>query len=287
MNLIVRPFFDRATYTLSYVTHAEGDSRCAIIDPVLDYDSAAGRVSTDSAQNIVRYVKESGLQVEWILETHAHADHLSAAQWLKRELGGKVAIGEHIREVQSAFGRIFDLGTEFAVDGSQFDHLFRDGETFHIGTTPAQVMYTPGHTPACVSYVVADAVFIGDTLFMPDYGAARADFPGGDATELYRSIRRILSLPPQTRFFVCHDYLPNGRELRYESTVAEQRRENVLCHDGVSEQGFVQQRKDRDAKLGAPALMLPSLQVNIRGGKLPEAADNGVRYLKIPLNQIS
>ncbi|AZZ91942.1 MBL fold metallo-hydrolase [Hahella sp. KA22] len=287
MNLIVRPFFDRATYTVSYVTHGEGDSRCAIIDPVLDYDSAAGRVGTESAQDIVRYVKESGLEVEWILETHAHADHLSAAQWLKRELGGKVAIGEHIREVQSAFGRIFDLGAEFAVDGSQFDHLFRDGETFHIGAMPAQVMYTPGHTPACVSYVVADAVFIGDTLFMPDYGAARADFPGGDATELYRSIRRILSLPPQTRLFVCHDYLPNGRELRFESTVAEQRRENVLCHEGVSEEGFVQQRKARDAKLGAPALMLPSLQVNIRGGHLPEAADNGVRYLKIPLNQIS
>ncbi|WLQ17044.1 MBL fold metallo-hydrolase [Hahella aquimaris] len=286
MNLIVRPFFDRATYTLSYVTHGEGDSCCAIIDPVLDYDSAAGRVSTDSAQNIVQYVKENKLEVEWILETHAHADHLSAAQWLKREVGGKVAIGEHIREVQSAFGRIFDLGAEFAVDGSQFDHLFRDGETFHIGAMPAQVMYTPGHTPACVSYVVADAVFIGDTLFMPDYGAARADFPGGDATELYRSIRRILSLPPQTRLFVCHDYLPNGRELRFESTVAEQRRENVLCHEGVSEEGFVQQRKARDAKLGAPALMLPSLQVNIRGGQLPEAADNGVRYLKIPLNQI-
>ena len=286
MKPVVEAFFDPATYTVSYVVHAPGDRHCVLIDPVLDYDPKAGRVSTESAQRLVDFVRAHALQVEWILETHAHADHLSAAQWLKQQLGGQVAIGEHIRSVQQRFAGMFDLGDDFPVDGRQFDHLLTEGDRLTVGALTIEVWHTPGHTPACATYLIGDAVFVGDTLFMPDYGTARADFPGGDAAALYRSIRRILSLPEDTRLFMCHDYLPGGRAPQWETTVAAQRARNLMIHDGITEEDFVQARRERDARLAAPVLILPSLQVNIRGGQLPEPAGNGIRYLKIPLNQL-
>lgn len=286
MNPVVEAFFDPATFTVSYVVRAPGDSACVVIDPVLDYDPRAGRVSMESAQRVVDFIRLNRLQVEWILETHAHADHLSAAQWLKQQVGGQVAIGEHIRTVQQRFAGLFDLGPDFAVDGSQFDRLLGEGDCLRVGPMQVQVWNTPGHTPACVAYRIGDAVFVGDTLFMPDYGTARADFPGGDAAALYRSIQRILALPPDTRLFMCHDYLPDGRPPAWETTVAAQRAHNLMVREGVTEADFVQERQRRDAKLAAPVLILPSLQVNIRGGHLPEPAGNGIRYLKIPLNQL-
>ncbi|MAR91654.1 MAG: MBL fold metallo-hydrolase [Pseudomonadota bacterium] len=283
---VIKAFFDPATYTISYVVHDGQGGPCAIIDPVLDFEPKAARISTVSAQLIVDYVREQGLTVEWILETHAHADHLSAAHWLQRKLGGRIAIGDGISAVQAHFAGLFNLGAEFVPDGSQFDHLFQDGERFTIGALEAEVMFTPGHTPACVSYHIADAVFVGDTLFMPDYGTARADFPGGDARALYQSIQRLMALPARTRLFMCHDYQPGGREPRWETTVAEQRQHNIMVHDGVSEADFVAARQKKDAQLAAPVLILPSLQVNIRAGQLPAAESNGIQYLKLPLNQL-
>jgi glyoxylase-like metal-dependent hydrolase (beta-lactamase superfamily II) len=257
-----------------------------VIDPVLDYDFKAGRTGTKAADRILAWLKEQSLQVDWILETHAHADHLSGARYLHRQVGGKVAIGENIRQVQAIFRKIYNLERSFLPDGSQFDHLFRDGESFRIGNLEATALLVPGHTPADMAYLVGDAVFVGDTLFMPDVGTARADFPGGDAHTLYRSMRRLLDLPPQTRIFVCHDYPPAGREARWETTVAEQREKNVHVRDGITQEGFVAMRRARDASLEVPTLLLPSIQVNVRGGELPPADENGVAYLRIPLNAL-
>lgn len=283
----IRTFFDRETFTASHVVIDPATLSCAIIDSVLDFDPAAGRTSTKNADDIVAFVEERGLTVQWILETHAHADHLSAAPYLKQRLGGKIGIGEHIREVQAVFGKIFNEGTEFALDGSQFDHRFADGEVFNIGELQVRVMHTPGHTPACVTFVVGDAAFVGDTLFMPDYGTARADFPGGDAHVLFRSIRKVLALAPETRLFLCHDYKASGREeYVWETTVAAERASNIHVHDGVTENEFVAMRTARDAQLGMPRLILPSIQVNMRAGELPPAEENGQRYLKIPLNML-
>lgn len=282
----IKGFFDPATDTISYVVADPATRRAAIIDPVLDFDPKAGRTSTKSADAIVAHVKENGLAVDWLLETHAHADHLSAAPYLQQQLGGRIAIGEHIAEVQSTFKKVFNAGPDFATDGRQFDRLFKDGETFRIGSLEAQVLHTPGHTPACISYLISDAVFVGDTLFMPDYGTARCDFPGGDARTLYRSIRKLLSLPPATRMFMCHDYRPGGREARWETTVAEQRRANVHVHDGVDEDAFVAMRTARDRTLEMPRLILPSVQVNMRAGHFPPPESNGVSYLKLPLNAL-
>ena len=260
---------------------------CAIIDSVLDFDPAAGRTSTLNADAIIAFVEGRGLTVQWIIDTHAHADHLSAAHYLKLRLGGKTAIGEHIRDVQAVFGKIFNEGAEFARDGSQFDHPFTDGEVFRIGELEVRVMHTPGHTPACVTFVIGDTAFVGETLFMPDYGTARADFPGGDARVLFRSIRNVLSLPPETRLFLCHDYKAAGREeFVWETTVAAERAGNVHVHDGVTEGEFVAMRTSRDAQLGMPRLILPSIQVNMRAGEYPPAEGNGQRYLKIPLNML-
>lgn len=283
---IIKAFFDPATFTISYVVHSADDNRCAIIDPVLDFDPKAGRISTASAQRIVDYIADQALSVQWILETHAHADHLTAAHWLRELLGGKIGIGAGIGGVQSHFAKLYNLGEQFPVDGSQFDRVFADGETFSIGSLPVEVMFTPGHTPACICYKIADAVFVGDTLFMPDYGTARADFPGGDAGVLYQSIQKILSLPDETRLFMCHDYLPNGREPAWVSTVKQQREQNIMIHQGVEQEGFVAARKKKDATLAAPILILPALQVNIRAGQLPQPETNGVQYLKLPLNQL-
>ena len=283
----IRAFFDDATNTVSYVVHDPETRQAAIIDSVLDYDAAAGRITYASADAIITYVREQHLTVEWLLETHAHADHLSAAPYLQGRLGGKLAIGKAILTVQETFGKLFNEGTEFARDGSQFDHLFEDGDRFTIGNLNATVLHVPGHTPADLAYVIGDAAFIGDTLFMPDYGTARADFPGGDARTLYRSIRRLLTLPAETRLFLCHDYKAPGRdEYRWETTVAEQRADNVHVHDGVDEDGFVAMREARDATLDMPKLILPSIQVNMRGGHLPEPEANGTRYLKIPLDAL-
>lgn len=282
----IKAFYDPTTGTISYVLRDPTTLSCAIIDPVLDYDPRAGRLSSTCASAILEHVREQGLTVQWILETHAHADHLSAAQWLRTRVGGRVGIGEHIRAVQARFAALFGFESSFRADGSQFDHLFRDIEVFHVGNLPVRVMHTPGHTPACISYVAGDAVFVGDTLFMPDYGTARADFPGGDAQQLYRSIQRILAMPPQTRLFMCHDYRPGGREAKWETTVEEQRALNEWVRDGVSESQFVARRRLRDAELDAPVLILPSLQVNIRAGHLPAPEPNGIRYLRIPLDQL-
>ncbi|MEQ1609055.1 MAG: MBL fold metallo-hydrolase [Hyphomonadaceae bacterium] len=287
MNPEIRTFFDHETFTASHVVFDPVSLSCAIIDSVLDFDPAAGRTSTRNADDIVAFVEGRGLTVQWILETHAHADHLSAAPYLKQRLGGQIAIGEQIREVQVVFGKIFNEGAEFARDGSQFDHRFADGETFKIGELEVRVMHTPGHTPACVTFVIGDVAFVGDTLFMPDYGTARADFPGGDAHVLFRSIRKVLSLPPETRLFLCHDYRAAGREeFLWETTVAAERAGNVHVHDGVTEDAFVAMRRTRDAQLGMPRLILPAIQVNMRAGELPPPEENGQRYLKIPLNML-
>jgi len=284
---VIKAFFDKATYTVTYVVH-DAETKCAaVIDSVFDFDPNSGRTSFDSADEVIAYVEEQGLKVEWLLETHAHADHLSAAPYLQEKLGGKIAIGEHIVTVQNVFGKLFNAGTEFQRDGSDFDRLFADGDTFKIGNLDVTVMHVPGHTPADIAYVIGDAVFVGDTMFMPDYGSARADFPGGDARQLYRSLRRILELPPTTRLFMCHDYLPEGRtEYVWETTVAEEREGNIHAHDGISEEEFVKMRTERDKTLDMPRLILPSVQVNMRAGHLPPEEDNGVRYLKLPLNGV-
>lgn len=286
-KVAIEAFFHEPTFTISYVVADIATMHCAIIDPVLDYDSSNGRTSTEFSDRIVAFVRQKQYIVDWILETHAHADHLSSAIYLRSLLGGKIVIGEHITQVQETFGKLFNLDADFKRDGSDFDYLVRNGDKLALGGSEIEIMHTPGHTPACVTYTVDDAAFVGDTLFMPDYGTARCDFPGGDAHALYRSIRRILSLPESTRLFLCHDYLPAGRsEYRWEVTVADQRRENVHVHDGVSESEFVELRKTRDTQLAVPKLLLPSVQVNIRGGKLPVPENNGTRYIKIPLNKL-
>ncbi|WP_400768537.1 MBL fold metallo-hydrolase [Methylosinus sporium] len=281
----VETFFDEPTFTASHVVYDPATRHAAIVDSVLNFDAASGRTSTKGADEIIAYVNNESLTVDWLLETHAHADHLSAAPYLQTKLGGKLAIGREITTVQNVFGKVFNFGTEFARDGSQFDHLFDDGETFAIGEIPAITLHVPGHTPADVAYVIGDAAFIGDTLFMPDYGTARADFPGGDARALYRSIRRLMTLPDATRLFLCHDYkAPNRDSFAWETTVGAERKGNVHVHDGIGEEEFVEMRMHRDATLDMPHLILPSVQVNVRGGRLPPPEDNGARYLKLPLD---
>lgn len=287
MQPTVKAFFDPATWTLTYVVYDREGGSAAIIDPVLDYDPKAARTTTASADEVIAFVTSKALTVQWILETHAHADHLSGAPYLKQKLGGTLGIGDHIKTVQYTFKEIFNAEPEFRTDGSQFDRLFVDGDTFQVGPFQAKVYHTPGHTPACVAYQIGDAVFVGDTLFMPDAGTARADFPGGDARTLFRSIRRLLEeLPGENRMFVCHDYQPNGRELKYETTVAEQRAENIHVGDGISEEQFVEMRSARDKTLEMPVLILPSVQINMRAGELPPKEDNGVSYLKLPVNAL-
>jgi glyoxylase-like metal-dependent hydrolase (beta-lactamase superfamily II) len=282
----VRAFFDAATWTLTYVVKDPDSAHCAIIDSVLDYDAASGRTRTESADRVIAMIQADDLIVDWILETHVHADHLSAAPYLHRVLGGQIGIGNHIVDVQTIFAALFNVEPEFKRDGSQFDALFDDNETFQIGGMTATAMHTPGHTPACMSYLIGDALFVGDTLFMPDYGTARCDFPGGDARTLYQSIQRLLALPPETRMFLCHDYLPNGRELTYQTTVEAQRRSNIHVHSGISEEEFVTMRTAKDQTLSMPTLILPSVQINMRAGQLPPAEANGTRYLKIPLDAV-
>ncbi len=282
----VHGIFDPATWTVTYVVYEKEGSSCAIIDSVLDYDPKSGRTRTDSADKVIEFVRQKHLKVEWILETHAHADHFTAAPYLKQRLGGKTAIGDHITMVQQVFKDIFNLEPGFATNGSQFDHLLQDGEVFRFGALSGSTMYVPGHTPACVAYQIGDAVFVGDTMFMPDVGTARCDFPGGDAKTLYASVKKILSLPDDTRLFMCHDYPPNDRPIAYETTVGEQRRKNVHVHDGISEAQFVEMRTQRDATLEMPVLILPAVQVNIRAGEMPPKDENGVAYLKIPVNAL-
>lgn len=282
----IQAFFDAVTGTISYVVYDAPDGHCAVIDAVLDYDPKSGRTSTANADRLAVFVREQRLRCDWILETHAHADHLSAAPYLQNLLGGVIAIGQGIRDVQATFKPIFNLEPGFTPDGSQFGHLFAPDETFAIGALTARALHVPGHTPADMAYQIGDSVFVGDTLFMPDVGTARCDFPGGDATRLYRSIRHLLALPPQTRLFMCHDYPPPGREPAWECTVAEQRAGNIHVRDGVDEAAFVAMRQARDATLAMPTLILPSIQVNIRAGQLPVAEDNGTRYLKIPLDRL-
>ncbi len=286
MNPVVKTFFDEATFTATHVVWDSETHRAAIIDSVKDYDPKSGRTSTESADAVIAFVRAQNLTIEWILETHVHADHLTAAPYLRNRLGGKIGIGSHIDVVQDVFKRVFNVEDEFATDGRQFDRLFEDGETFRIGNIEARVMHTPGHTPACATYVMGDAAFVGDTLFMPDFGTARCDFPGGDARQLYRSIHKILSLPPETRLFLCHDYAPNGRGYRWETTVATERAENIHVRNGISEAEFVTMRTERDKQLAMPILILPSVQVNMRAGDLPPAEDNGTRYLKIPVDAL-
>jgi glyoxylase-like metal-dependent hydrolase (beta-lactamase superfamily II) len=286
----VEGFFEPGTSTVSYLLLDVRTGACALIDSVLDYDPKSGRTSTKTADALIARVGELGAKVEWLLETHVHADHLSAAPYLKERLGGQIAIGAQVTHVQDVFGKLFNAGLKFAHDGSQFDRLLSDGDTFTIGTLQARAIHTPGHTPACMTYVVSEGVqtaaFVGDTLFMPDYGTARCDFPGGDARTLYRSINKVLSLPADTRLYLCHDYQPGGRTLQFVSTVAEQRAHNIHIRDGINEEAFVAMRTARDATLSMPVLMLPSVQVNMRAGHLPEPDENGVPYLKIPLNAI-
>jgi len=280
----VTSFFDEPTNTVTYVVKDPKSKSCAIIDSVLDIDYAAGRISYDSANKVIDFVKNNNLTVEWHIETHVHADHLSAAPFLQKQLGGKIGIGKNITIVQETFGKIFNEGTEFQRDGSQFDRLFGDGDSYQIGGMTAHALHTPGHTPACMTHVIGDAAFVGDTLFMPDGGSARADFPGGDARVLYRSIRRVLTLPNSTRLFMCHDYGPNGRNIKWETTVGEQREHNIHVKDGISEDTFVALREERDKTLGMPKLIIPSLQVNMKAGELPKAEPDGKRFLKVPLN---
>lgn len=282
----IQSFFDAATSTVTYIVHDGPGTDCAIVDPVLDYDPKSGRTRTASADQVIDFVTAQGLRVEWILETHAHADHLSAAPYLKGKLGGKIAIGHKITAVQQVFKQVFNLEPGFRVDGSQFDVLLEDDQVFHIGRLEARAMAVPGHTPACMAYRVGDAVFVGDTLFMPDVGTARCDFPGGDATTLYASVHRILGLPPETRLFMCHDYPPQDRPVAFETTVAEQRAKNIHVRDGISETQFVEMRTRRDATLPMPVLILPSVQVNIRAGERPPPESNGISYLKIPMDAL-
>lgn len=281
----VTAFLEPETSTLSYVVADEGSGRCAIIDPVLNFNPRSGRTGTESADEIIGFVRENGWTVDWVLDTHVHADHMTAMPYVREQLGGRTGIGDKVGVVQETFRRIYNLGDDVATDGSQFDRLFADGDSFTVGDIEARVMHTPGHTPACVSYVIGDAVFVGDMILMPDFGTARCDFPGGDAATLFRSVRKVLALPPQTRMFVCHDYGPGGRDIAWETTVDEQRRCNIHVRDGVTEEDFVRMRTERDATLDLPGLMLMSLQVNIRAGALPPPEANGVSYLKIPLNR--
>ena len=279
-------FFDPNCWTVSYVLWCRATRRAAIIDPVLDFDFKSGHTGTASADQVLAYVRDHALHVDWILETHAHADHLSGARYLQERTGGRIAIGENIRQVQATFKKLYNLERNFLPDGSQFDHLFKDGETFRIGEAEVTALLVPGHTPADMAYAVDGAVFVGDTLFMPDVGSARADFPGGDARQLYRSMRRLLSLPPETTMYVCHDYPPAARGPAWQTTVAEQRASNIHVRDGIGEDEFVAMRQARDATLDVPTLILPSIQVNVRAGQLPPADENGVAYLRIPLNAL-
>ena len=285
-NPQVHGIFDPATWTVTYVVHAGPGTAAAIIDSVLDYDPKSGRTKTESADKVIEYVRANALEVEWILETHAHADHLSAAPYLRQTLGGKIGIGSQITNVQKMFKGIFNLEPEFQTDGSQFNVLLKNEEVFKIGELIARVMSVPGHTPACVAYQVGDAVFVGDTLFMPDVGTARCDFPGGDAETLYDSVSKLLSLPPETRLFVCHDYPPNDRPIAFQTTVAEERAKNIHVHEGISKAQFVEMRKKRDATLEMPVLILPAVQINIRAGNLPPKESNGTAYVKIPINAL-
>ncbi len=282
----VTAFFDASTNTISYIVKDPASAACAVVDPVMDIDYAAGRITHGSADAIIAHIKAHGLRLEWLIETHVHADHLSAAPHIQQKLGGKIGIGDQITVVQDVFGKVFNEGTEFRRDGSQFDRLFKDGDTYMIGGMQVFTLHTPGHTPACMTHVVGDAAFVGDTLFMPDGGSARADFPGGDARTLFRSIRRVLGLPPQTRLFMCHDYGPNGRDIKWETTVAEERAHNIHVKDGVTQDEFVAMREARDATLGMPRLILPSLQVNMRAGALPPPDESGKVFLKVPVNAL-
>ncbi|MCB1985608.1 MAG: MBL fold metallo-hydrolase [Burkholderiales bacterium] len=282
----INAFFDPTTWTICYVVYDEMTGSCAIIDPVLDYDPKSGRIRTASADTLIEFIQRQQLTVEWILETHAHADHLSSAYYLRSKVGGKIAIGKKIPAVQETFKKVFNLGDEFIPDGHHFDHLFDDEEVFQVGKLTAKALLVPGHTPADMAYQFDDAIFVGDTLFMPDVGTARADFPGGDAQKLYRSIQKILSFPPQTRLFMCHDYPPNDRDPAWESTVAQELANNIHVHEGVTEEAFIKLRNERDATLEAPVLLLPSIQTNIRAGETPSPEDNGVSYFKIPIKMI-
>jgi glyoxylase-like metal-dependent hydrolase (beta-lactamase superfamily II) len=282
----IHPIFDPTTWTFTYIVHTGSGSACAIIDSVLDYDHKSGRVTTSSADKVIDYIKSNQLQVAWILETHAHADHISAASYLKKHLGGKTGIGENIRAVQGVFKLIFNFEPDFKADGSQFDHLLKSDETLSFGDLTIKALSMPGHTPACMAYQIGDAVFVGDTLFMPDVGTARCDFPGGDAGKLFTSIKRILSLPPQTRLFMCHDYPPNGRAIEFETTVAKQKLENIHVRDGITEKQFIEMRNERDSTLEMPTLILPSVQINIRAGEMPPKETDGFSYLKIPVNKL-
>ncbi|MCU0791006.1 MAG: MBL fold metallo-hydrolase [Nitratireductor sp.] len=289
-DLSVKPevvaFFDPQTNTISYILRDPNSDSCAVIDSVMDIDYAAGRITHDSADKIIETVREKGWKVEWLIETHVHADHLSAAPYIQEKLGGKLGIGENITIVQDTFGKVFNEGTEFQRDGSQFDRLFTDGDSYTVGTMTVHVMHTPGHTPACMTHVAGDAAFVGDTLFMPDGGSARADFPGGDARTLYRSSKRVLQLPPQTRLFMCHDYGPNGRDIQWETSVEDERKHNIHLHDGVTEDEFVAMREARDRTLAMPKLIIPSLQVNMRAGQLPPKDASGKVFLKVPVNSL-
>ena len=287
MPALIEAFLDPASSTYSYVVYEADGGQCAIVDPVLDYDAAAGRTTTTQADRIIAFVRAHHLQVQWLLETHAHADHLSAAPYLRKELGGKIAIGESISKVQDVFKTLFNLEPSFCVDGSQFDHLFAPGESFMIGNLKATALHVPGHTPADMAYLVGnDAILVGDTLFMPDVGTARCDFPGGNANQMFASIHKLLAFPASVRLYVCHDYPPEGREPSCMTTVGEQRQSNIHVRDGIDETAFVEMRTRRDAGLGMPTLLLPAIQVNVRAGNLPPAEDNGVTYLKIPLNKL-
>ena len=280
----VKGFFDPATNTISYVVKDPHSTACAIVDSVMDIDYAAGRITYDHADELIAHVRESGLTLEWLIETHVHADHLSAAPYIQRQLGGKIGIGRNITVVQDTFGKVFNEGTEFQRDGSQFDRLFDDGDSYRIGGMTCLAMHTPGHTPACMTHVMGDAAFVGDTLFMPDGGSARADFPGGDAGQLYDSIQKVLSLPDEMRLFMCHDYGPNGRDIRWETTVGEERAHNIHVGGDRTRAEFVEMRTARDKTLAMPKLIIPSLQVNMRGGDLPPPDEDGKRYLKVPIN---
>ena len=287
MNPLIHPIFDEVTATITYIVYDETGGHAALIDPVLDYFPNSSRTATKSADQVLEFIAKEKLTVEWILESHAHADHVSAAHYLQEKTGGKISIGEHICQVQRVFKSIFNLGADFRVDGSQFDHLFADNDVFSIGRLTAKALFVPGHTPADMAYQIGDVIFVGDTLFMPDVGTARCDFPGGDAHMLYRSIRRLLAFPPETRLFMCHDYPTSGREIQWMSTVQQQREQNIHVNDSVPEDEFVKRRTSRDATLSMPNLILPSIQINIRAGQLPEPENNGTAYLKIPLNAVS
>lgn len=280
---VVKAFFDTDSNTISYVVSDPATAKAAIIDSVLDFDYASGTISYDHADDIIAYIKAEALETEWLIETHVHADHLSAAPYLQGKLGGKIGISEKITEIQTIFGKVFNAGTQFERDGSQFDRLFSDGDDYSIGTLHARVIATPGHTPACMAHIIGDAIFVGDTMFMPDGGTARADFPGGDARTLYQSIKKLLALPPETRMFICHDYGPNGRDIKWQTSVAEQRQNNIHVRDGISEDDFVEMREKRDATLNMPRLIMPSIQVNMRAGYFPEAENNGETYIKVPI----